>query len=101
MDSKTVDTIYTYLWHRKAENLGLLKFARWKSIIKYKEPKLNDNEIRKVFQKLVENGHFIQCRKGKRTHFDYLFSQKPLFNMIDKEEYIKEMTKADPCVSFE
>lgn len=94
------EIIYTYLWHRGVEKLGFMKYARWKSIIKYKIPELNDDEIRKVFQKLLLNGHFIQHRRGKRTHFDYIFSQKPLINDHEKEEYVKNMTQPNPVVSF-
>ena len=101
MSSTTADECYTYLWHRGCEKMGLLKYARWKAILKYYKPELNNDEIRRVFRKLVEDGYLIAHRQGKRTHFDYIFSQKPLFNMIDKEEYIKEMTRADPNVVFE
>lgn len=100
MDTNLAEEMYTYLWHRSAENLGLLKYARWKSILKYHKPKLNDDELRRLFRKLTIDGYFIPHRRGKRTHFDYIFSQKALFNIIDKEEYIKEMTKANPVVSF-
>lgn len=97
---QTSDIIYTYLWKRGVEKMGFLKYARWKLIIKYKEPSLSDIEIRKVFQKLVKDGHFIQSRHGKRTHFDYIFSQKPLLTNVDKNNYITQMTKPNPLVSF-
>lgn len=101
MSNTCVDECYTYLWHRGAEKLGLLKYARWKAILKYNKPALNDDQLRRIFRKLVEAGYLIAHRRGKRTHYDYIFSQKPLYNILDKEDYIKEMTKADPHVVFE
>ncbi len=101
MTSTLADEYYTYLWHRSAENLGLLKYARWKAIFKYYKPTLNDEQIRRVFRKLVDDGHLIPHRRGKRTHYDYIFSQKPLYNLLDKEDYIKEKTRVDANISFE
>lgn len=103
--SATMNTLtlecYTYLWHRGCDRMGLMKYARYKSMLKYFKPEMNDKIIRSVFHKLVDEGHLIPIRKGKRTHFDYLFSQKPLYNLLDKEDYIKEKTRSTSVVVFE
>ncbi len=68
--------ILTYLNYRHYDKMGFMKYSNFCSVFCYILNNYNKDYIRKIFIKLVRNGHFLKKKNIKRSytyqfiHFD-------------------------------
>tara|TARA_R110002110_G_scaffold76807_3_gene202079 strand:+ start:420 stop:665 length:246 start_codon:yes stop_codon:yes gene_type:complete len=60
--------ILTYLNYRKFEGMGHLKYSNFCAVFCYILNNYNKDYVRKIFIKLVRNGHFDKKQNVKRSY---------------------------------
>ena len=70
--------IIAYLDYRRIENMGYLKYSNLCSIFCYIVNNYDKTYIRKIFIKLVRNGHFEKKQNVKRSYTYRYINSKTL-----------------------
>jgi len=60
--------ILTYLNFRKIQNMGFMKYSIFSSLFCYVLNNYDKEYVRRIFIKLVRNGHFEKKRNIKRSY---------------------------------